>query len=79
MGLTYVDSCVAFGLNVEQSYDPTLLKNDTTVELQISLRGLGTTGNPKQFVDKTWNNGFTNANVSVPSSFTGTNGNLTTE
>ncbi|MDQ0394230.1 LPS-assembly protein LptD [Labrys monachus] len=78
-GLTYVNSCVAFGLNVEQSYDTTSFKNDTTVELQISLRGLGTSGDPKQFTDKVWNNGFSNTNVNTPSSFTTADGNLTSE
>jgi len=76
VGLTYVDACIALGMSVERSYNTTSLKTDTSVQFQLQLRGLGVSGNPKEFADKMWNDGFTNANVSKPSSYTDPNGNM---
>jgi LPS-assembly protein len=78
VGLTYVDACIALGMNVQRSYDTSSQKNDTTVQFQLQLRGLGVSGNPKEFADKTWNTDFNNANVTTPSSFTDTDGSLKT-
>ncbi|GLS24072.1 LPS-assembly protein LptD [Labrys miyagiensis] len=77
VGLTYVDACIAFGMSLQRDYDTTSFKYDTTVQVQLQLRGLGVSGNPKEFADKVWNDGFNNANVTKPSVFTDTDGNLT--
>jgi len=63
-------------MSVERSYNTTSLKTDTSVQFQLQLRGLGVSGNPKEFADKMWNDGFNNANVSKPSSYTDSNGNM---
>ena len=58
IGLTYVDGCVAAGLQVAQAYDETTTKTDTSVTFKLSLRGLTESGSPEQFADKTWSSGF---------------------
>ncbi|MDQ0468310.1 LPS-assembly protein LptD [Labrys wisconsinensis] len=59
VALTYIDECIALGLQFANSYDDVSNKYDTSVKLQLNLRGLTQTGTPQEFNDKIMDTGFT--------------------
>lgn len=67
----YVDACIALSLSLMHDYDTTSLKFDNTVQFQLQVRGLGSSGSPQEFANEAWNDnwpGRTAARCSVKTS-----------